>query len=110
MEHRCSDAGEGEQDNARAHAHAAVDAAVAAKDQNCSGTALRMTGRWGRVSRVVKKKVVGLVKKYDAFLASYTLIKQIPRLLGPGLNKVSQFSVAPPASLVSSADPSFADS
>ena len=35
-----------------------------------------------------KKKVKGLAKKYDAFLASDTLIKQIPRLLGPGLNKV----------------------
>lgn len=28
-----------------------------------------------------------LAKKYDAFLASETLIKQIPRLLGPGLSK-----------------------
>ena len=35
-----------------------------------------------------KKKVKTLAKKYDAFLASDTLIKQIPRLLGPGLNKV----------------------
>ena len=35
-----------------------------------------------------KKKVKKLAKKYDAFLASDTLIKQIPRLLGPGLNKV----------------------
>ena len=35
-----------------------------------------------------KKKVKALAKKYDAFLASDTLIKQIPRLLGPGLNKV----------------------
>ena len=41
-----------------------------------------------RVSRVAKKKVKGLAKKYDAFLASDTLIKQIPRLLGPGLKKV----------------------
>lgn len=30
-------------------------------------------------------------KKYDAFLASDTLIKQIPRLLGPGLNKMGKF-------------------
>ena len=36
-----------------------------------------------------KKKVKKLAKSYDAFLASDTLIKQIPRLLGPGLNKVS---------------------
>merc|ERR1712027_186649 len=28
-----------------------------------------------------------LAKKYDAFLASDALIRQIPRLLGPGLNK-----------------------
>ena len=41
-----------------------------------------------RVSRVAEKKVKGPAKKYDAFLASDTLIKQIPRLLGPGLKKV----------------------
>jgi Ribosomal protein L1p/L10e family len=35
-----------------------------------------------------KKKVKKLAKSYDAFLASDSLIKQIPRLLGPGLNKV----------------------
>merc|ERR1712055_430149 len=32
-----------------------------------------------------------LAKRYDAFLASDTLIKQIPRLLGPGLNKAGKF-------------------
>merc|ERR1712045_876163 len=31
-----------------------------------------------------------LAKSYDAFLASETLIKQIPRLLGPGLNKAGK--------------------
>ena len=36
-----------------------------------------------------KKKVKRLAKSYDAFLCSDTLIKQIPRLLGPGLNKVT---------------------
>ena len=41
-----------------------------------------------------KKKVKKLAKKFDAFLASDTLIKQIPRLLGPGLNKVC-FCVIP---------------
>ena len=55
MEHRCSGAGGGEQDgdadNALAHAHAAVDAAAAATDQNFSGTALRRTGRWGKLPR-----------------------------------------------------------
>lgn len=29
--------------------------------------------------------------KYDAFLASQPLIPQIPRLLGPGLNKAGKF-------------------
>ena len=30
-------------------------------------------------------------KKYDAFLASDSLIKQIPRIVGPGLNKAGKF-------------------
>ena len=30
-------------------------------------------------------------KSYDAFLASDSVIKQIPRLLGPGLNKAGKF-------------------
>ena len=30
-------------------------------------------------------------KKYDAFLASDSLIKQIPRILGPGLSKAGKF-------------------
>merc|ERR1712072_275462 len=34
----------------------------------------------------LKKLNKKLAKKYDAFLASESLIKQIPRLLGPGLN------------------------
>merc|ERR1712027_187644 len=38
-----------------------------------------------------KKKVKKLSKSYDAFLCSDTLIKQIPRLLGPGLNKAGKF-------------------
>ena len=38
-----------------------------------------------------KKQVKRLAKKYDAFLASDTLIKQIPRILGPGLNKAGKF-------------------
>merc|ERR1712225_171189 len=32
-----------------------------------------------------------LAKKHDAFLASEALIKQIPRLLGPGLSKAGKF-------------------
>ena len=38
-----------------------------------------------------KKLVKNLAKKYAAFLASETVIKQIPRLLGPGLNKAGKF-------------------
>ncbi|XVE80987.1 hypothetical protein DITRI_Ditri15bG0026100 [Diplodiscus trichospermus] len=38
-----------------------------------------------------KKLVKKLAKKYHAFLASESVIKQIPRLLGPGLNKVGKF-------------------
>merc|ERR1712061_935339 len=38
-----------------------------------------------------KKLVKKLAKKYDAFLASDALIRQIPRLLGPGLNKAGRF-------------------
>ena len=38
-----------------------------------------------------KKLVKKLAKKYDAFLASEVLIKQIPRILGPGLSKGACF-------------------
>ncbi|XP_041351654.1 60S ribosomal protein L10a-2-like [Gigantopelta aegis] len=38
-----------------------------------------------------KKMVKKLAKRYDAFLASDSLIKQIPRILGPGLNKAGKF-------------------
>lgn len=38
-----------------------------------------------------KKVIKKFAKKYDAFLSSDTLIKQIPRLLGPGLNKAGKF-------------------
>ncbi|ELT97122.1 hypothetical protein CAPTEDRAFT_21840 [Capitella teleta] len=38
-----------------------------------------------------KKLVKKLAKKYSAFLASDSLIKQIPRILGPGLNKAGKF-------------------
>jgi len=38
-----------------------------------------------------KKLVKKLANSYDAFLASATLIKQIPRILGPGLNKAGKF-------------------
>merc|ERR1712216_978881 len=38
-------------------------------------------------TKLIKK----LPKKYNAFLASDSIIKQIPRLLGPGLNKAGKF-------------------
>ncbi|XP_022851413.1 60S ribosomal protein L10a-1-like, partial [Olea europaea var. sylvestris] len=38
-----------------------------------------------------KKLVKKLAKRYHAFLASEAVIKQIPRLLGPGLNKAGKF-------------------
>ena len=38
-----------------------------------------------------KKLVKKLAKSYAAFVASETVIKQIPRLLGPGLNKAGKF-------------------
>merc|ERR1719456_1519075 len=38
-----------------------------------------------------KKQVKKLAQSFDAFLASQVLIPQIPRLLGPGLNKAGKF-------------------
>jgi len=38
-----------------------------------------------------KKLIKKFAKKYHNFLASEALIKQIPRLLGPGLNKAGKF-------------------
>jgi len=38
-----------------------------------------------------KKLVKKLANKYNAFLASESVIRQIPRLLGPGLNKAGKF-------------------
>jgi len=38
-----------------------------------------------------KKLIKKFAKKYHQFLASESLIKQIPRLLGPGLNKAGKF-------------------
>jgi len=38
-----------------------------------------------------KKLVKKLANQYDAFLASASLIRMIPRLLGPGLNKAGKF-------------------
>ena len=38
-----------------------------------------------------KKIIKKFAKKYHVFVASESLIKQIPRLLGPGLNKAGKF-------------------
>merc|ERR1712195_32740 len=38
-----------------------------------------------------KKLVKKLAQSFDAFVASQVLIPQIPRLLGPGLNKAGKF-------------------
>jgi len=38
-----------------------------------------------------KKLIKKFAKKYHAFVASETIIKQVPRLLGPGLNKAGKF-------------------
>ncbi|KOB86510.1 60S ribosomal protein L10a [Plasmodium falciparum Dd2] len=38
-----------------------------------------------------KTLVKKLAKKYDAFLASQVILPQIPKLLGPGLNKAGKF-------------------
>jgi large subunit ribosomal protein L10Ae len=38
-----------------------------------------------------KKLIKKFAKKYDSFLASGNLIKQIPRVLGPGLTKAGKF-------------------
>ena len=38
-----------------------------------------------------KKLIKKMARKYDAFVASEQIIKQIPRLLGPGLSKAGKF-------------------
>merc|ERR1719199_1205243 len=40
-----------------------------------------------------KKEIKKFAKKYDAFVASDSLIKQIPKILGPGLNKAGKFPI-----------------
>jgi large subunit ribosomal protein L10Ae len=45
-----------------------------------------------------KKLVKKLAQQYHAFLASDSVIKQIPRLLGPGLNKAGKFPTPIPNS------------
>jgi len=45
-----------------------------------------------------KKLVRKLAKKHDQFVASQALIKQIPRLLGPGLQRAGKFPIVLTAS------------
>ena len=53
-----------------------------------------------------KKIIKKFAKKYQAFMASDTLIKQIPRLLGPGLTKAGKFPtlIAPGQEMSASMD------
>jgi large subunit ribosomal protein L10Ae len=53
-----------------------------------------------------KKVIKKFAKKYQAFLASDTLIKQIPRLLGPGLTKAGKFPtlIAPGQDITAASD------
>ena len=54
--------------------------------------------KFNKDKKVIKAK---LASKYDAFLASDNLIKQIPRLLGPSLSRAGKF----PTRVVSSENP-----
>merc|ERR1712168_657094 len=58
-----------------------------AKDNNLPCMSADYLKKLNKDKKLVKK----LAKKYDAFIASDALIKQIPRLLGPGLNKAGKF-------------------
>jgi ribosomal protein L1 len=59
---------------------------------------VHLTSRLNKNKKLVKK----LAKKYDAFMASEALIKQIPRLLGPGLSKAGKFPTGISVSFVMS--------
>eukprot|EP00474_Spongospora_subterranea_P008383 CRZ08841.1 hypothetical protein [Spongospora subterranea] len=69
-----------------------------AKDKNLEYMSEEDLTKLNRNKKLVKK----LAQKYDAFLASASLIKKIPRLLGPTLNKAGKF----PGVLAPNADPS----
>jgi len=45
-----------------------------------------------------KKMVKKLARLYDAFIGSAAIIPQVPRLLGPGLNKAGKFPITCPSS------------
>merc|ERR1712228_732664 len=58
-----------------------------AKENNLPCMSADDLKKMGKDKKLVKK----LAKKYDGFIASDALIKQIPRILGPGLNKAGKF-------------------
>merc|ERR1719330_527098 len=49
-----------------------------------------------------KKLVKKLARRYDFFLASANMIKQVPRLLGPGLTKAGKFPTLLAANVLAS--------
>jgi len=58
-----------------------------AKEKGMDALDVEALKKMNKNKKVVKK----LAKKYNAFIASEGLIRQIPRLLGPGLNKAGKF-------------------
>jgi large subunit ribosomal protein L10Ae len=48
---------------------------------------LKKIGKEGKDKKAIKK----LCQKYDAFLASASLVRKIPRLAGPGFNRAGKF-------------------
>jgi large subunit ribosomal protein L10Ae len=40
-----------------------------------------------------KKQIKKLANRYNAFLASESIVRQIPRVMGPGLNKAGKFPI-----------------
>jgi len=50
--------------------------------------------KYGNMKKDQQKKAVKkLANKYNSFLASESIIRQVPRLLGPHLNKVGKFPI-----------------
>mmetsp|Transcript_18119 Transcript_18119/g.37054 ORF Transcript_18119/g.37054 Transcript_18119/m.37054 type:complete len:218 (+) Transcript_18119:75-728(+) len=58
-----------------------------AKSLNLDAYGIEDLKKFNKQKKVIKK----FAKKYDFFLASDSVIKIIPRILGPGLNKVGKF-------------------
>jgi large subunit ribosomal protein L10Ae len=58
-----------------------------AKDAGLTAYAVEDLKKLNKDKKLVKKLAAG----HDGFLCSSTLIRQIPRLLGPGLNKAGKF-------------------